>query len=214
MDPKKVTEALDALIAGDAEKCMDLLKGIVAAAAGGEPPPGDPPADPPVDDALSGIAPAEKKEEVVAASARLMRLSGAKSFVAAVEEVAVWRESHLKLEAETQKLASERATLESAERRKLCAELVTLGAEFPSTVWADDKSTALKPRWLKSESGELRAHAAEQRAARGKAPPTPPIVPPTGDGAGTLSPRELALCASKKLDPAAYAVVKNQMGKS
>lgn len=37
MDPKIITAALDALIAGDAEKCAELLKGLIASAAGADP---------------------------------------------------------------------------------------------------------------------------------------------------------------------------------
>ncbi len=37
MDPKLITEALDALIAGDAAKCAEMLKGIIAGAAGAAP---------------------------------------------------------------------------------------------------------------------------------------------------------------------------------
>lgn len=35
MDPKMIMEALDALIGGDAEKCQEILKGLIASAAGG-----------------------------------------------------------------------------------------------------------------------------------------------------------------------------------
>lgn len=44
MDPKMIMEALEALIGGDAEKCQEILKGLIASAAGGgAPPPETPP---------------------------------------------------------------------------------------------------------------------------------------------------------------------------
>lgn len=164
----------------------------------------------------------EKKAEVAAASARLMRLTGAASFGDAVDMVSTFRESHVELEKGRAALAADRAVLESAERRKLCVELVTLGAEFPSTVWADDKQSALKSRWLKTEIAELRAHVAEQRQARkGKTPPAakPPAHVAAGESAETadvtalvaqLSARELQICKDTKCEPSRYALLKAQ----
>ena len=37
MDPKAVMKALEALIAGDDEGCAEILKGLIASAAGGQP---------------------------------------------------------------------------------------------------------------------------------------------------------------------------------
>lgn len=45
MDPKMVTEALEALIGGDSEKCAEILKGMIAQAAGGTPPATEPDGD-------------------------------------------------------------------------------------------------------------------------------------------------------------------------
>lgn len=209
LDAETVKKALDALESGDTEAAASILKDLIASAASGEPPPAEP--DPVEETAVDPAAEPEKKEEVVAASARLMRLTGAASFVDAVAQVETFRTSHLELETERQKLSAERATLEAAERRKLCVELVTMGAEFPATVWADDKATSLKNRWLEMPLEALRTHTAEQRSARGgaKSPsaPRPPALP-AGVG-GELSPRELKLCADKKIDPAKYAAIKN-----
>lgn len=229
MDPKQISAALDALIAGDAEKCAELLKGIIAAAAGGEVPAdaaaadapemesAEPPADAPLPDE-------EKKAELAAAS-RLVRLSGKATLVEALEEIEVWRAAYVALEKDRTTLAAERATLESAERKRLCVELIKLGAEFPTTVWADDKATALKPRWTKMPLAELKTLAAEQRAARGN---TRAPTPPRGAGAGaadqeagaktfnvegktvTLSARELAICAETKCEPATFAMLKSR----
>lgn len=60
MDPKLIMAALDALIAGDAEKCAEILKGLVAAAAGagGAPAPeGAPAAEPDGDESAKMAAP-------------------------------------------------------------------------------------------------------------------------------------------------------------
>jgi phage I-like protein len=169
--------------------------------------------------------PKEEEAAVMAASSRLIRLTGKATIVAAVDEVEVWRTSHIELETERQKLAAERATLESAERRKLCVELVGLGAEFPSTVWSDPlendgKPSTLKSRWTSMQLVELRAHVAEQRAARGgKGPATAkgiPVVASVGGskvfetphGTVTLSAQELRNCEEAKADPKVYAANK------
>lgn len=156
--------------------------------------------------------PEEKKEEVAASIARFMRLSGKTSFVDAVAEVETWRTSHLKLETETQKLASERATLESAERRKLCVELVSLAGRAPAAVWADDKATAPKPYLAMMPIADLRAmHADEIKASAGKGAPRIPAADPTAQhGNVTLTAEQLAICAELKCDPATYANLLSQ----
>lgn len=227
MDPKLIAAALEALTAGDAEKCTEILKSFIAAAASGEAGEQGPPSSSAPGAIAAGAgaaapgAPPEKKEDVVAASTRLMRLTGAKSFVEAVATVDTYRTSHLELETGRQALATERATFEAAERRKICAELVTLGAQFPHTIWADDKSTTLKPIWADMPIVALRQHLADQRKARGKdktkteqsgvRPPaaaagaddaTGETTVVTPHGTVTLSVREVAYCkdAGAKLD--------------
>jgi len=235
MDPKLVGQALDALEKGDAKAALEILKGLIASAAGGgadpdaatedaPPPAGDGGADEATESAVPPAADDptadEEKKAAVAAVSRLVRLSGKATLVAAVDEVETWRASHLELESERQKLAAERATLESAERRKLCVELVTLGAEFPATVWADDKATALKPRWTKMPIETLREHVSEQRAARG-GKPAPGVKPPkpaaSGDGSKevvtsigsvTLSAREIQACERAGAQLEVYAANK------
>ena len=100
----------------------------------------------------------EKKANRKLLRSALCRSTGKSTFAEAVAEVEVFRKSHIELETERTKLAAERAVLESADRRKLVGELVRLGAEFPATVFADDKATTLKPRWLKMPIAELRSH--------------------------------------------------------
>ncbi len=220
MDPKQVQEALDALVAGDEAKCAELLKNIIATAAGGETPPAeeekdteDPPADPP---AAASAAPAPP---VVAAAsvARLMRLTSTTTIEDALAAVDTFRESHLELENGRAALAKQQETLDNAERRKVCVELIKLGAEFPSTVWADDNAVALQERWLKMSLASLRAHLTAQRNARKKVATnnatggiTPP-PPASSDGAVDqhgLTARELKICTDAKCDPAVFARLK------
>lgn len=231
MNGDSVKAALDALIAGDTEKCAELLKGLIADAASapeGEEAPADPApeasAAPPADEAAAAAPPAppaegeeedeeEEKAAVVAAS-KLVRLSGKASLADALEEIVAWKTSHIELETKRQEIARERAALESAERVRLAKDLVQIGAEFPSTVWTDEKSTALKARWLKMDIAELRSHVADQKAARASKKPAPTTPKsPTEDGKEfvtphgtiTLSARELKVCADEKADPQVYA---------
>jgi len=169
--------------------------------------PGDPTQDP---DEKEEEDP-KKKSERKAMRAMLRNLTGVKTFGAALTAVETFRASHMTLETERQKLASERAVLESAERRACVVELVTLGAEFPSTVWADDKAKTIKPRWLKMPMEELRAHTAEQRAAR-KGQRTSNVKPPPGTAQTVetveLSASELQICKDTNCDPKEYARLK------
>jgi phage I-like protein len=169
--------------------------------------PGDPAEDP---DEKDDADPA-KKPERKAMRAMLRTLTGAKTFGTALTAVEAFRKSHLTLETERTKLAAERAVLESAERRACVVELVTLGAEFPSTVWADDKAKTIKPRWLKMPIEELRAHTVEQRAARkGQANVAAPGVRPPPGTVETveLSAVELQICKEMKCEPADYVRLK------
>lgn len=221
----KVCKTLGIDLSGSVEDALAKIKGekpgnaAEDAADGGA----DDAQETPVAAADPAAAPAaapekEKPAEVAAASARFVRLTGKTSLVDALAEAEVWRASHIALETERQTLAAERATLESAERRKLCVDLVAMGAEFPSTVWTDEKATAIKPRWLSMPIDALRSHAAEQLAARGGKVATsvkPPVSGgPVADGSKAfetsqgrvvLSKRVLAMCVEMKIDPKDYA---------
>lgn len=171
--------------------------------------------------AADGAAPPAKEDQpaaVAASISKLMRLSGKTSFVDAIASVETWRESHLELETERQKLAKERETLESAERRKLCVELVTLGGRAPATVWADDKATAPKAYLAAMPMPDLRAmHADTVKANAGKVPPKPPggkVVKATADtdpvDALGLTAKEHEYCKAAGCEPAAYASIKSR----
>jgi len=260
MDPSLVKQALEAIEKGDAKAALDILKGLVASAAGADPD-ADGDDDGSEGDGAEGVAPPEteavedpevvendaadgdgppssksgsdddddgppaKKAARKALHAMLCRITGKKTLAEAVAEVDVFRASHLTLETERQKLAKERATLESAERRGLCAELVRLGAEFPSTVWADPTSkqpVKLKSRWQNMPLEELQSHVAEQRAARGNKAPAAPKPPHGKAGAEVtelavtlddgkivqLSADEVRICKSHGADPKDFAALK------
>lgn len=235
MDPKQVGAALDALIAGDSEKCAELLKGLIAAAAAdpdattedAPPPVGDggademtesavpaaPPADAPADAPMSED---DKKKAAVAAASVLVRLSGKDSLVEALAEAEVWRQSHITLETERQALAAERAMLEAAERREGCAKLVKLAGRAPATVWADDKASAPKKYLASMPIADFREYVADAiKSAPAKSTPVPAKTAPDGGkvvetryGAVTLSARELKTIEEVKGNVQVYAETK------
>lgn len=244
MDPKLFAKALDAIEKGDANAALDILKQMLASAAGADvedaaPPAGDGGADETQEGEPALGADPEKQPMAVsrarivrlaamaAGTARLLRATGATTISAALDQVDVYRGSHVTLETERQKLSKEREAIESAERQKLCVELVTDCGQYPSTVWTDDKATTPKPRWAKMEIAELRAFVEELRVARGKGKPIPPVgktpAPPvpqpvagaeqprefaTPNGVITLSARELRSCAETGAKPEEYAANK------
>ena len=209
LDPALVSKALDALVDGNAEACMAILKGLIAEAAGGVPAEPEP-TDPPLVSAAAVEAAPVPAPELVAASARLLRLTGAGSVVEALASVETYRASHLTLEKTRQALEAERAVLDGAERHRLCVDLVKLGGRAPASVWADPKSTAPKKYLAAMPLDDFREYVADAvklgggRRTEVKPPVTLSLV---------LSDREAALCASKKIDPAAYAATKAKMGK-
>jgi hypothetical protein len=221
MDPKLIAEALDALVDGDAEKCAELLKGLIASAAGAAAAPAEDPA-PPVE-AAEGDDPEEedKPEEMAAALSLVARLSGKASLVDAISQIKIWHASHLELETERQRLAQERATLEAAERRRLCADLVTKAGKAPAEVWASDKADAPKKYFASMPIEDFRELVADAVKAHGKTARAEnagaPMTTPPGGGrdvvtkAGAtvrLSQRELDMCAEFKIDPVEYAATK------
>lgn len=248
MDPKMVMQALEAVEKGDSKAAMEILKAMIAAAAGAEMSEGD--KDGSEGDGAEGLPEVETEEEAAeypkvvdenampadqgephghqddedekeedkpekkaerkAMRVMLRHLTGTKSFAEALSKVEQFRASHVTLETERQKLAKERATLESAERRALVVDLVKMGAEFPATIWADDKAAAMKPRWQKMPIAELRSHVADQKAAR-KVTKKPAAIEPGAqvenvDGI-ELTVAQLAICKDMGCDPKDFAVL-------
>lgn len=205
MPTDDIKAAIKAMKEGDGDSALAVLEAMLVAAASGEE------AAPPAEEAAPEMSaeavetPAEdeeEKKEPMAAAASILRLTGKSTHVEALSEVEAWRESHIKLEAERSKLATERAVLESSERRRLVSELVKLGAEIPATAWADDKATKPCKRLASEPLAELRdrvrALSTGRAAVAAAGPRSPNSVPEV------LSARELAMCAAKKIDPAKY----------
>lgn len=206
-----VAEALglpaDATLADFLAKIGDLTKPAEEPPAE-EPPPAEMAADPEKD----------KPEEMVAAMKRVRALSGRKSTVETLADAEVWHASHIALESERQKLAADRAILESAKRRKGCADMVAAGVRTPAEVWADPlaESLAPKPYLLSMPIADFDALVADalKGGSKTKAPPSPSKDGKNADGSRefvtkhgpyTMSARELQKCADKKIDPAKYA---------
>lgn len=228
LSAESVKKALEAIKSGDAEAAMALLEEMIAAAAGGE---SEAPAaseDKPEAMAEAPAPPAppaeDKPEEVAAALSMVMRLSGKTSLVDAIGQIKIWHASHLELETERQRLAQERETLEAAERRKLCADLVTKAGKAPAEVWANDKADAPKKYLASMSIEDFREFVADALKASPKArvevgPGGAGAPATTAPGGGRdvvtkagatvrLSQRELDMCAELKIDPVEYAATK------
>lgn len=217
----KVCKALAIDMSSPLDEAMAKIKGEPdpdAATEDAPPPVGDGGADESTEPtAAAQMAPPPEKEkpaEVAASISRMMRLSEATSFADLLSKFETYRDSHLKLETETQKLAQERGVLEAAERRKLCVELVTLAGRSPAAVWADDKATAPKPYLMTMPISDLRAmHADEIKAKGGK--PVAIVAPRTGFGSPSaptvqLTADQLRICKETGCDPAIFATLAAQ----
>ena len=194
MDPKLIAEALDALTAGDAEKCAEILKAVIASAAGApadagagdgsgasteataEPP--DP--DPEKDDA----------EAMARALSNMLKVQSAAEVVAAVKA----------LSADVAALKLSRDADECNERVQLVGELVRLGAELPATAWADPDKRVPVDVLRTMPMPALRARVEAFRKAPRAFAATPPAQGATGIAA--LSDEDRAR-AEKIADPAA-----------
>jgi len=227
MDPDLVKKAIDALAEGDADGALGILKDLIASAAGAPAEPEEPPAEEPAALAETPEEPEEEDEEqaaVMAATSRLTRITGKSTIGAAVEEVETWRASHLKIEAETKKLAQERAVLEANERDSLTVSIAL--SMTPAVAWADPVKATDRAKRKPAEPfasmpiAELRAFVAKLNAAK-PAKQTPAVLPPVGGasadgnvtvetplGLVTCSAREVAMCAEKKIDLKDYAARK------
>jgi hypothetical protein len=135
------------------------------------------------------------KKAAAAASRELLRLTGQRTYSEALSHAGTWKASHLQIEADRKKLDMDRAALAAADRRDLERRLVTECGEDPASV-ADLADMPLER--LRSRVERL-----------SKNPKKEPYAKPPGGGASSgfesLSPRELELCKSKGIDPAAYA---------
>ncbi|AKV01661.1 Mu-like prophage I protein [Labilithrix luteola] len=162
-------------------------------------------------------------DEIAATHARLMRLTGRDSTEGALAEVGTWRASHLRLEQETQRLAKELDALESAERRRLCVELVMKAGRAPATIWANPLKKNFVPKSYLATMPivELRNYVKDAinalppavRRSLERGSPTPELNPPAGDvgeivthhGTVSLSEREIERCKAEGVDVTVYA---------
>lgn len=219
LDAETVKKAIAAVAAKDADAMESLLTEMIAGAASGEAPAEEAPAEALAEEPAPPEDEEEEQAAVMAATSRLVRLTGKGTIGAAVEEVEIWRASHIAIEADRVKLAKEREALELGKRKENAITLTKLGAETPHTTGlAKGKLCA---RLLSEPLDEQNARVAALLAARGGKLP-PEIKPPPGDatvadggavvetpiGPVTLSAREVAMCAEMKIDPKTYAANK------
>ncbi len=180
MDPKLIQEALDALIADDAPKALELLKTLVASAAGAET------SEPEADPSASTPDPAQ-----AAAAATLCKLTGRKSIGEAVAAVE-------KAFATLRKAEADQAALDETSRAELVGRLVVVGAEVPATAWEGDAKDRKPVERLRAEPvASLRARVESLEAAKGI---RKPVEAPTRNDA-QLSAEDQA-AADKIKDPA------------
>lgn len=198
MDPKLIVEALDAVVAGDSEKCAELLKDFLAAAG---------------DVVVEEIPASEVPAEVSAAASQLARLTSQPNLLDAIVEVERWRASHLTLEAEQKALNEDRAVLELSRRKANAVKLTQLGAETPTT--SGLATGQLCKRLLDEPIEEQSARIAALSVARLTSPKAPAVAAAPGEkafstelGSVTLSARELAYCAEFGASPEVYAANK------
>lgn len=166
LGPDAKVEDVLATVAGMVKKMQDAANGTApadeaAAAAADAPAANDP-------------APVAASKRLSIAARKLAKLTGKVELAAALDDVEVWRTSHLRLEAESTRLSDERKTLESTERRKLVGELVKLGAETPATAWqagADGVNDGKTPvaRLANEPIADLRSRVTALSAGRGTA---------------------------------------------
>jgi hypothetical protein len=139
------------------------------------------------------------------AAARLVTLTGRQSLSEALDTVDAWRASHIAHEADVERIAKERAALETGERRDLVAKLVKLGREIPATAWADEAGTVPVPLYRDMPIAALRDRVAKLGGAPGAAPGGSRLEPPTGGNAHGLTDQQIAICREQKIDTADYA---------
>ena len=215
MDPKLAAEAVGLLASKDAKGALDFLQRFVTAALGGKAE-GEPSAEPPAEEPPPEPAPAmgaepppeeQPKARAVAgddaalAFARsALVLSGETDPARALAELARRSRLAVELEEREAKLAADRVKLDVAERGKLVARLVEIGAETPHT--SGLASGALCKRLADEPLDELRARVASLGAPR----PKVRAASPAGDHG--LSAEEIAKCKARGVDPEKYAALR------
>lgn len=193
-------EDVIATIAAMVKKLQGAASGDGDAEDAAEPPEGTPEA------AAATAPPVVAAARICVALRTIAKLSGKSEISENVTEIEAWHASHVELETARAKLAKDRATLESGERRKLVGELVKLGAETPATAWADDDAKAPCKRLVDEPIVELRARVAKLAKAKGASPVTP--RPPVSADALELTPEQLKICADTGCKPEVFAALR------
>lgn len=186
MNVEIVKSALDALANGDADAAMGILQEMIAAAASGEEPSaeaepeGEALADPPADESE------EDEEETMAdppASPGGMNVDQLALSSVSADDVATWRASHIELQEMRAKIEAQNKAIENADRERLVADLIRLGAETPATARTRGKLAA---RLASEPVVEMKARVAALSKTRAPAP-----VAPRSDAPDGLSDRAL-----------------------
>jgi hypothetical protein len=189
INKEEIQAAITALKEDDGEAALALLESMIASMAEGAADDEEPAGDEASDDSTGDDAgeteeefseeTADEEEDRVVAKA-LMRLTGAPSATAAVEQ---YRKDQKRLEA----LDRDRSAYELRERRELIGELVKLGVETPALAWEGDASKRKPVKRLASEPLEsLRVRVAAFR----KSPRTQLRAPSSKLGEKDLSESE------------------------
>lgn len=193
MDPKLIQQALDALIAGDAEAAMGILTQMIAAAAGAGEAASDPPAA--VDAAAEPPDPKPEDEEDAPAAMAAALASVLKVAAKPTALVAEVKRMRTELDA----LTLSRAADERNERAALVGDLVKLGAELPVTAWADADKLEPVEHLRAMPIAALRARVAAFAAA----PRSRNVAPPRGAAAGMAALSDADRARAEKItDPA------------
>jgi hypothetical protein len=203
MDKKLATEALDALTAGDAEKCADLLKQIIVGAVA-DATPGVVEEPPPIVEPLpdeAAVAPVkpEDEEELKAVARVAMSLSGKRTAGEAIQELTRRNRIVTDFERREAEVAKARAVIDASERRELVVKLVAAG-EPPAMAWASDADglpdgqTPAEP-WASMPLSALRARVARLPvASRGPRAPA-------GRAGENFTPQEHEMFRAKRMTP-------------
>jgi len=210
MDKTLIQSALDALIAGDAEKCAEVLKQIITSEVVGEeavdPMDGMPAGAPPADGADAGAGLSIDKSGATLLLSSLLRVTDAADPSEALQIVETWGKAQ-------EEVRAQRAGLELSSRRMLIADLVKLGVETPGTAWeGDDKSSRLPVARLMAEPIDaLRARVAI--LAKSVTRSAPALLRPASDDAPavTLSEREQSLIKASGISEMEFVERKNAM---
>jgi phage I-like protein len=158
--------------------------------------------------------------EAMTTRREVIRLTGAKDALEAVDRVSAWRTLAVEHEAAAKKLAEDRANLEKTERAGLYKKLVELGSETPHTsgLAAGKPAKHLEGMTLVELRDRVASLSARGSETGGQKPKTEQQAV-SEDGSQTidiggkpvlLSARELKMCADAKppVDPKVYAANK------